>query len=129
MQAGSTDAFSDQGPIFERLASGKFLLVLIDYKGRLVSLTHPFPEEEFIFMLAFTALSPSSPLDFGILIGAVLAGCVAGASLFLCWLDRQVPCLSCNLSVILLSLVHRVYTILLTWLFAACIAKDRRSGS
>ena len=33
-----------------------------------------------------------------ILTGAILAGCVAGVSIFLCWLDKQVPSLPVMLS-------------------------------
>ena len=44
-----------------------------------------------------TLWSPSS-IDIMILTGAILAGCVAGVSLFLCWLDKQVPSLPVILS-------------------------------
>lgn len=44
-----------------------------------------------------TLWSPSS-IDIIILTGAILAGCVAGASMFLCWLDKQVPSLPVMLS-------------------------------
>lgn len=42
-------------------------------------------------MPAFTALG------LIIIIGTVLVACVAGATIFLCWVDRQVPSLPCSL--------------------------------
>ena len=45
-----------------------------------------------------TTLWSSSSIDIIILTGAILAGCVASASLFLCWLDKQVPSLPVILS-------------------------------
>ena len=44
-------------------------------------------------MPASTALYLSSPVEIVIVTGAVLAGCVGGVSMFLCWLDKQVPSL------------------------------------
>lgn len=46
----------------------------------------------------------ASPLEIVIVTGAVIAGCVAGATVFLYWLDRQVPSLPCSLPVMLSSL-------------------------
>ena len=46
--------------------------------------------------------------------GVVLAGCVAGVSVSLFWLDRHVPRLTENLPVMLCSLDHGVLYYLLT---------------
>lgn len=44
-------------------------------------------------MPAPAAFYLSSPVEIVIVTGAVLAGCVGGVSMFLCWLDKQVPSL------------------------------------
>lgn len=57
-------------------------------------------------MPALTEFWLSSPLQISIITGVVLAGCVAGVSIFLSWLDRQVPSLPSSLPVLLAPSDH-----------------------